>query len=127
MFFLDFLLLRNGVGSFTYATVDPANLERIEVIKGPSATLFGSTLSSFGGLFNRVTKKPFDTFKGEISYSAASWDLNRLTADINTPLNADKTALLRINTSLHSERSFQDAGFNKNFLFAPSFWIYIRC
>lgn len=114
-------VVRNGVGSFTYATVDPANLERIEVIKGPSATLFGSTLSSFGGLFNRVTKKPFDTFKGEISYSAASWDLNRLTADINTPLNADKTALLRINTSLHSERSFQDAGFNKNFLFAPSF------
>jgi iron complex outermembrane receptor protein len=114
-------VVRNGVGSFTYTTVDPSNLERIEVIKGPSATLFGSTLSSFGGLFNRVTKKPFDTFKGEISYSGASWDLNRLTFDVNTPLNEDKTALLRINTALHSERSFQDAGFNKNFSFAPSF------
>lgn len=114
-------LVRNGVGSFTYTTVDPANLERIEVIKGPSATLFGSTLSSFGGLFNRVTKKPFDTFKGEVSYSAGSWDLNRLTADINSPLNKDKTALLRINTALHSEKSFQDAGFTKNFLIAPSF------
>jgi iron complex outermembrane receptor protein len=114
-------LVRNGVGSFTYSTIDPANLERIEVIKGPSATLFGSTLSSFGGLFNRVTKKPFDTFKGEISFSAGSWDLNRLTADINTPLNADKSALLRVNTALHSERSFQDAGFARNFLIAPSF------
>ncbi|SDZ63719.1 iron complex outermembrane recepter protein [Flavobacterium aquidurense] len=114
-------VVRNGVGSFTYTTIDPANLERIEVIKGPSATLFGSTLSSFGGLFNRVTKKPFDTFKGEVSYSAASWDLNRLTFDINTPLNKDKTALFRINTALHSERSFQDAGFNKNFSIAPSF------
>ncbi|SHF98297.1 TonB-dependent receptor [Flavobacterium aquidurense] len=114
-------VVRNGVGSFTYTTIDPSNLERIEVIKGPSATLFGSTLSSFGGLFNRVTKKPFDTFKGEVSYSAASWDLNRLTADINTPINEDKTALLRINTALHSERSFQDAGFNRNFSFAPSF------
>ncbi|WP_316740613.1 TonB-dependent siderophore receptor [Pedobacter antarcticus] len=114
-------LVRNGVGSFTYNTIDPANLERIEVIKGPSATLFGSTISSFGGLFNRVTKKPFDSFKGEISYSAASWDLNRLTADINTPLNAEKTVLFRINTALHSERSFQDAGFNKSYLIAPSF------
>ena len=114
-------VVRNGVGSFTYTTIDPSNLERIEVIKGPSATLFGSTLSSFGGLFNRVTKKPFDTFKGEVSYSAASWDLNRLTFDINTPLNKDKTALFRINTALHSERSFQDAGFNKNFSIAPSF------
>ncbi|MBF4515755.1 TonB-dependent receptor [Flavobacterium sp. ANB] len=114
-------VVRNGVGSFTYTTVDPSNLERIEVIKGPSATLFGSTLSSFGGLFNRVTKKPFDTFKGEVSYSGASWDLNRLTFDVNTPINEDKTALLRINTALHSERSFQDAGFNKNFSIAPSF------
>lgn len=114
-------LVRNGVGSFTYTTIDPANLERIEVIKGPAATLFGSTISSFGGLFNRVTKKPFDTFRGEISYSAASYDLNRLTADVNTPLNEEKTALLRINTALHSERSFQDAGFYKNYLIAPSF------
>jgi iron complex outermembrane receptor protein len=114
-------LVRNGVGSFTYNTIDPANLERIEVIKGPAATLFGSTISSFGGLFNRVTKKPFDTFKGEISYSGASYDLNRLTADVNTPLNEEKTALLRINTALHSERSFQDAGFYKSYLIAPSF------
>jgi iron complex outermembrane receptor protein len=114
-------LVRNGVGSFTYSSVDPANLERIEVIKGPSATLFGSTLSSFGGLFNRVTKKPFDAFKGEVSFSAGSWDLNRLTLDINTPLNEDKSALLRVNTAMHSERSFQDAGFARNFLIAPSF------
>jgi len=114
-------LVRNGVGSFTYATVDPANLERVEVIKGPSATLFGSTISSFGGLFNRVTKKPFESFKGEVSYSAASWDLNRLTVDLNTPLNKNKTALFRINTALHNERSFQDAGFSKNYLIAPSF------
>ena len=114
-------LVRNGVGSFTYSSIDPANLERIEVIKGPSATLFGSTLSSFGGLFNRVTKKPFDTFKGEVSFSAGSWDLNRLTLDINTPLNEDKSALLRVNTAMHSERSFQDAGFARNFLIAPSF------
>ena len=114
-------LVRNGVGSFTFATIDPANLERVEVIKGPSATLFGSTISSFGGLFNRVTKKPFESFRGEVSYSAASWDLNRLTFDVNTPLNDDKTALLRVNTALHSQRSFQDAGFSKNYLFAPSF------
>ncbi|TDW51794.1 iron complex outermembrane receptor protein [Flavobacterium sp. 270] len=114
-------LVRNGVGSFTYNSIDPANLERIEVIKGPSATLFGSTISSFGGLFNRVTKKPFDYFKGEVSYSAGDWDLNRFTADINTPINEEKTALFRINTSLHSERSFQDAGFNKSFFIAPSF------
>ena len=114
-------LVRNGVGSFTFTAIDPVNLERIEVIKGPSATLFGSTLSSFGGLFNRVTKKPFESFKGEVSYSAGSWDLNRLTVDVNTPISKDKKALLRINGALHSERSFQDAGFNRGMTLAPSF------
>jgi iron complex outermembrane receptor protein len=113
-------LVRNGVGGFVYTSIDPANLERIEVIKGPSATLFGSTLASFGGLFNRVTKKPFETFKGEVSYSGANWDLNRITLDINTPLNQEKTALFRFNGAVHSERSFQDAGFSKNYLLAPS-------
>jgi iron complex outermembrane receptor protein len=113
-------LVRNGVGGFVYTSIDPANLERVEIIKGPSATLFGSTLSSFGGLFNRVTKKPFESFKGEVSYSGGSWDLNRITLDINTPLNKEKTALFRFNGAVHSERSFQDAGFTKNFLLAPS-------
>ncbi|SFM63094.1 iron complex outermembrane recepter protein [Chitinophaga sp. YR627] len=114
-------LVRNGVSSFTYTTIDPVNLERIEVIKGPSATLFGSTVSSFGGLFNRVTKKPLQNAMGEISYSGGSWNLNRLTMDINSPLNKEKTALLRVNTALHSENSFQDAGFTRSFLIAPSF------
>ena len=114
-------LVRNGVGGFVYNNIDPANLERIEVIKGPSATLFGSTLTSFGGLFNRVTKKPVDGFKGEVAYSGGSWELNRLTADLNTPLNKDHSALFRINGAVHSERSFQDAGFTRSFMIAPAF------
>ncbi|TWI95328.1 iron complex outermembrane receptor protein [Mucilaginibacter frigoritolerans] len=114
-------LVRNGISGFDYNSVDPANIEKIEAIKGPSGTLFSSTLTSFGGLFNRVTKKPFDTFKGEVSYSAGGFDLNRLTADINTPLNADKTALFRVNTAIHSEHSFQDQGFTRSIFFAPSF------
>ncbi|MFD2144597.1 TonB-dependent receptor plug domain-containing protein [Mucilaginibacter antarcticus] len=48
--------LRNGVSGLVTSTVDAVNIEKVEVIKGPSATLFGSTLTSFGGLINRVTK-----------------------------------------------------------------------
>ncbi|MCH5600107.1 TonB-dependent siderophore receptor [Niabella ginsengisoli] len=40
----------NGVPGLTNGGVDPANIERIETIKGPSGTLFGSSLISFGGL-----------------------------------------------------------------------------
>jgi iron complex outermembrane receptor protein len=52
--------LRNGVAGNVTSRIDAANVERIEVIKGPSATLFGSTLTSYGGLINRVTKKPYE-------------------------------------------------------------------
>ncbi|UOQ77577.1 hypothetical protein MUN84_02450 [Hymenobacter sp. 5516J-16] len=44
------------------STIDAVNLEKLEVIKGPSATLYGSALTSYGGLLNRVTKKPYDRF-----------------------------------------------------------------
>lgn len=111
----------NGVPGLSNGGLDPANIERIEVIKGPSGTLFGSSLVSFGGLINLQTKRPYDTIGGEISYTGGGFGLNRLTADINSPLNKSKTALLRVNTAYHSEGSFQDAGFRKSLFFAPSF------
>lgn len=113
--------IRNGLGASQYSAIDPANLDHIEVIKGPSGTLFGTGNISYGGLINRVTKKPFDTAHTEISYTAGSFGLNRITADINTPLSADKRALFRLNTAFHSQGSFADAGFERNYLIAPSF------
>ncbi|MDQ0108778.1 iron complex outermembrane receptor protein [Chitinophaga terrae (ex Kim and Jung 2007)] len=110
----------NGVAGVSNASIDPADLERIEVIKGPSGTLFGSSLVSFGGLINLVTKKPYDAFGGEISYTGGGFGLNRITADFNTPLNKEKTVLLRTNAAYHSENSFQDAGFKRSFFLAPS-------
>ncbi|MEO6522015.1 MAG: TonB-dependent receptor [Mucilaginibacter sp.] len=112
--------VRNSVAGYNFNSVDPADIEKIEAIKGPSGTLFNSSLASFGGLFNRVTKQPFDSTKTEISYQTGSFDLNRLTADVNMPLNTEKTLLLRVNTALHNEHSFQDAGFYRGVFIAPS-------
>ena len=42
----------NGLPAITNGSPDPANIESIEVIKGPSGTLFGSSLVSYGGLIN---------------------------------------------------------------------------
>ena len=110
----------NGLPALSNGSADPQNIERIEVIKGPSGTLFGSSLISYGGLINITTKKPFDTFKGNINYIGGTYDLNRFTADINTPFaNAEKGAV-RVNAAYHSEGSFQDAGFKKSFFVAPS-------
>ncbi|MBF4507418.1 TonB-dependent receptor [Flavobacterium sp. JLP] len=114
-------LVRNGLAGKVNSNSDAANLERIEVIKGPSATLFGNVLSSYGGLINRVTKKPYENFGGEISYQNGSYGFSRLTADINTPINEDHTALFRLNGSYSSANTFQDYGSSKSYFFAPSF------
>ena len=111
----------NGIAGLTNGGIDPANIERIESIKGPSGTLFGSSLISFGGLLNIVTKRPYDAFGGELTYTAGGYGLNRVTADVNAPLNKEHTALFRLNSSYHYEGSFQDAGFKRSFFVAPSF------
>lgn len=114
-------LLRNGIAGKITNNVDASNLERLESIKGPSATLFGSLLTSYGGLINRVTKKPTERFGGEISYQSGSYGLNRLTADVNTSLNDDDTALLRVNAAYNNANTFQDYGQTRSYFFAPSF------
>lgn len=115
--------VRNGMLSYTRVPVDPQNTERIEIIKGPSATLFGGSTSnvvSSGGVINRVTKRPKENKFAEISYTAGSASLNRITLDYNSPLNSSKTVLFRLNSAFHTENSFQDQGYQKNFSLAPS-------
>jgi iron complex outermembrane recepter protein len=111
----------NGMPSVNNGGLDPANIESIDVIKGPSGTLFGSPMISYGGLINITTKRPYETLGGEVNFITGSNNLNRFVADINVPLN-EKT-FARLNTAYHTENSFQDAGFNKSLFIAPSFTI----
>ncbi|MGS2763340.1 TonB-dependent siderophore receptor [Sinomicrobium sp. M5D2P9] len=111
---------RNGMATSLRTTVDLAMVERVETIKGPSSTLFGGTLTSFGGVVNYVTKRPYEEFGGEVSYQHGSWDLSRLTADVNAPLTEDKSVLFRANTAVQRENFFQDQGYANTYLFAPS-------
>jgi len=112
--------LRDGMAGLVTNTNDAVNIDKIEVLKGPSATLFGSTLTSFGGVINRITKKPYDTVGGAVSYTVGSYGLQRLTADINTPLDHAKKLLFRLNTALNYEGSFENNGFSQGAVIDPS-------
>ena len=112
--------LVNGLPGLTNGTINPANIERIEVLKGPSATLFGNAVSSYGGLINVVTKKPYAGSGGELSFTSGTYGLNQITGDFNTALNKSENLYFRLNTSYSTEQSFQDAGFRKSFFVAPS-------
>ncbi|WP_026915576.1 TonB-dependent receptor [Christiangramia portivictoriae] len=110
----------NGLPALTNGSPDPANIENIEIIKGPSGTLYGSSLISYGGLINITTKRPYEYFGGNITYTLGSFGLNRVAVDVNTPLDETGDVALRVNSAYQTQNSFQDAGFAKSFFFAPS-------
>ncbi|MDX5479275.1 MAG: TonB-dependent receptor, partial [Cyclobacteriaceae bacterium] len=109
----------NGMPNVNNGALDPINVETIDVIKGPSGTLFGSAVISYGGLINITPKKPFDIFKGEVGFIAGSFGLNRVTADVNLPLN--ESTSIRVNSAYTTQNTFQDAGNRTSFFMAPSF------
>ncbi|MEM7729750.1 MAG: TonB-dependent receptor [Pseudomonadota bacterium] len=64
------------------------DLERIEVLKGPQATLYGR--NALGGVINYITKKPGDAFEGYVKAEIANYDTQVLTASVGGPIVEDK-------------------------------------
>ncbi|WP_295121245.1 TonB-dependent receptor, partial [uncultured Chitinophaga sp.] len=112
--------VRNGLPNIVNTNVEMANLERIEIIKGPSATMFGSIVSSYGGLINRVTKRPYFDNGGYADVSYGSFNFYRASADANFVIKKDKIAA-RLNIAGQNQDSWQDAGFQRSYIIAPSF------
>lgn len=87
-------------------SVDMAFVERIEVIKGPTAMLFGRIEP--GGLINVVTKKPLPVAHYSLQQQFGSWDLYRTTGDATGPLTEDGTLLYRLKGSYDTAGSWLD-------------------
>ncbi|RKR05809.1 iron complex outermembrane receptor protein [Flavobacterium sp. 90] len=111
----------NGMRTRQYYFLQPLtnNIERVEVIKGPSSATFSSV--DPGGSINLVTKKPLAVNRKEVSLSVGSFSTLRGTLDFTGPLNESKTLLYRINGAYQEAKSFRDLVSNKSFLISPSF------
>ncbi|MEQ1890836.1 MAG: TonB-dependent receptor, partial [Alphaproteobacteria bacterium] len=95
---------------------DLSNIERVEVLKGPAAVLYGR--GSSGGLINRVTKKPQEGRFGELTLNAGSYGLKRTSFDANTGI-ADGVAV-RLTGAYEDTGSFRQQGFIERHSIAPS-------
>lgn len=85
------------------------NVERIEVLKGPNAILYGSaTGSPLGGAINVISKLPLDKPRYEFGVGLGSYQYWNSFFDINTPLNQSKTVLFRITGEYTGNKSFID-------------------
>jgi catecholate siderophore receptor len=113
--FNDFFL--DGIRDAAVYTRDSFNLQSVEVVKGPSATLFGR--GSTGGAINQVSKAPFLQAADVVTANLGTNDLYRMTADINQPI-AD-TSAVRVNLMGESSQvADRDFVRNRRWGFAPS-------
>ncbi|MCQ8181542.1 TonB-dependent receptor plug domain-containing protein [Methylomonas sp. SURF-1] len=97
---------------------DIANIEQIEIVKGPAAMLYGRIEP--GGLVNYVTKKPLATAYYSLQQQFGSFDQYRTLLDATGPLDAGKTLLYRLNGSYTDQQSFRDFVGNQRFFVTPS-------
>lgn len=115
--FVNFNVLRNGFFAQD-PSINPATIDRVEVLKGPASVLYGQFEP--GGVVNFVTKKPLDkrTYSAEIS--AGSYGTFKPSIDLSGPLNADKTLLYRVNTAYSTAGSFVDFVNSRQFVGAAA-------
>ena len=76
-------------------TEDMSFVDRVEFVKGPAGFMLGTGDPS--GLYNVVTKKPTGENKGEVSFTAGSYDFYRGAVDIDRKLTSDGKLLFRLN------------------------------
>lgn len=82
-----------------------ANVERIEVIKGPSSVLYGQT--DPGGIINLVTKRPLPYPFYDLEVQVGSIGLVRPSIDLTGPLTEDGQLAYRLNAAVQHEESFR--------------------
>ena len=95
-----------------------ANAERIEVIKGAAANLYGRIEP--GGMINVVTKRPQQTPYYALEQQFGSYDLYRTTADATGSVTENGSLLYRLNLEYLTKNSFRDYGYTDRFFVAPS-------
>ena len=83
----------DGIRDFGQYSRDTFNLESVEVLKGPSAVIFGR--GSTGGAINQVSKSPSLTPSRTLSLTSGYGPMVRGTVDVNEPLGP--TSALRLN------------------------------
>jgi iron complex outermembrane receptor protein len=111
-------------GYSTTSSMDTAtlvNVQSIEVIKGPTAALFGGGVGSpLGGIINVVSVDPLKEHQYTFGYRTGSWQTRNPFADFNTPLTKDGSLALRITADYEDGTSHIDEVRQKRWSFNPT-------
>lgn len=110
-------IFKNGARVNSGVFPEVSGLERVEVLKGANAMLYGNTAA--GGIINMITKKPRFDYGGSVGFSAGSWNSYKPTVDFYGPLS--KNIAFRVNGAYETADSFRDVVSSSKYYFNPSF------
>ena len=100
-------VLQDGFRQYDFVEIpEVANIERIEVLRGPAAILYGEIQP--GGVINLVSKKPLADPFYEAEFQVGSYGLIRPQIDISGPINDSGSLLYRLNAVYSRRDGFRD-------------------
>lgn len=94
----------NGLRDDVQYYRDLYNIERVEILKGPNAMIFGR--GGVGGVINRVTRVADGRTVRELSLQAGSEDNKRVTVDVGQAFNANVAG--RVTALYEDSESYRD-------------------
>jgi len=94
--------------SGSISATELTNIERVEVIKGPQAALFGR--STFAGAINYVTRKPTNQFRGDATASVAERGERVFHSALTGPILDDELFFLLSARYYTYDGDFRNAG-----------------
>ncbi len=97
---------------------DTTDVERVEILKGPSSVLYGRAAS--GGVVTLITKEPLPVAHGVVSVQADRYGSVRPTFDITGPIVDSGKLLYRLNGEFADSSNFRDYFHNRRFFLAPA-------
>jgi iron complex outermembrane receptor protein len=110
--------LKNGFRQNVFTPLtDMANVEQVEVLKGPASALYGSFEP--GGIVNLVTKRPLEQPHYAVDLSGGSFQTYRTTADLGGPIAGGDKVLYRLNAAYTTGDSHRDFITRKAAFIAP--------
>ncbi|TWA56409.1 outer membrane receptor for ferrienterochelin and colicins [Azospirillum baldaniorum] len=88
-------------GDFDYHSIPMSAIERVEVVRGPLSSLYGS--DAIGGVVNIITKKPTDKWSGEINGDYRVVEPGRGGTQYRTGLYAAGPIVDKVSASVSAE------------------------
>jgi iron complex outermembrane receptor protein len=109
-------MFKNGSRVNSGVMPEISGLERVEILKGSAAILYGNVAP--GGILNMVTKQPKFTAGGEISMRVGSNDLYKPSFDIYGPLSPKMA--YRLNGTYEKAGSYRSQVHSTRYYINPS-------